>query len=198
MQARTLEQLRWLGVGCLVGAVSMFLCKAHTDEAYRRQSITLASPLPGSVATASLLAAFTTRYRIEGELPLPPDREKLPMRASDVLDVPAALHAEFRSRDGEAFVVEAPAFHLEYPLGSEGWFASDEFVLPRRGEYAVSFEVGDGGLPAGRTLRIAPVEVFYYLPELMHLIGGLALATGIALWSALAFARRYAASDASQ
>jgi len=196
MRTRTLERLRWVSVLCLIGAALMFLFKAHTDEAYRRQSITLASPATGSVATARLLAAFTTRYRIETELPLPPNREKPSMRASAVPDVPAALHAEFRSPDGHAFAFEARAFHFEYPTGSEGWFASDEFLLPRRGEYAVSLEVGDGGLPVGRMLRIAPVEVFYYLPELMSLIGWLAAGAGLALWTSLAFARRYAASDA--
>lgn len=195
MRTRTLERLRWLSVLCLVGSVSMFLCKVHTDDAYRRQSIRIASPEVGNVANARLLAAFTTRYRIETELPLPAAREDPSLHVSDVRDAPAALHAEFRSRDGKTFVFEAPAFHFEYSSGSGGWFASDEFVLPGRGEYALSIKVFDGGLPAGRTLSIAPVEVFYYLPEVMSLIGWLALATGAALWISLAFARRYAASD---
>lgn len=195
MRTRTLERLRWLSVLCLVGAALMFLCKARTDDAYHRQSITLASPAAGGVAIGDLLAAFTTRYRIETELPLPPAREDPSLRVSDVPDVPSALHAEFRPRDGKAFVFEAPAFHFDYGSGSEAWFVSDEFVLPERGEYTVSIEVGDGGLPSGRSLRIAPVEVFYYLPELMRLIGWLAFAIGSALWFALAFARRYARPD---
>ena len=196
MRSRTLERLRWLSVLCLAGAALMFFYKARTADAYHRQSIALASPAAGNVSTGRLLAAFTTRYRIETELPLAPAHEDPSPRVSDVRDAPAVLHAEFHSRGGEAFVFEAPAFHFESPAGSEGWFASDEFVLPGRGEYTVSIEIGDGGLPAGRTLRIAPVEVFYYLPELMSLIGWLAFATGSVLWLALAFARRYAPSDA--
>jgi hypothetical protein len=196
MQARTLERLRWLSVVCLAGSALMFVGMARDEEAADAAIVVMPAPAMGGEVLARL--ATTTSdvpYRIEMTLPLAP-AEEASARRTHPPDVPAALRAEFRSEDGESTRIDVSPLRYEYLAGDGALFASEAFALPRSGTYDVSLTALGGALPPGRMLTIAPVDPLYVLPELTSMIGWTAFAAGSALWSALAFARRYAVSDA--
>lgn len=196
MRSRTLERMRWLSVLCLAGAAMMFLSMARSDEAYRRQFVDMLPPVRGEDASGRFETALEAPYVIEMGVRLAAAEREKAEEFPGLPSVPIMLHAVFRDSKGIVTRVDVDAMDFLSSSGDEATFVSRPFLLSEPGAYQVTLSTREDRLPPRSLIRIVPAENILYLPEVMRMLGWLAFATGSALWIALAFARRYAPSDA--
>lgn len=198
MQARTLERLRWLSVVCLVSAAVGFMLVERRAHAFDNDTAHFPSPGPGVPVRAIVDVPITTRYVVQLDLPSPVRDDALP---SDLPPQPAGLRVSIRSDQGAANTVDIREFAFWSASARSGIasYSSAPFRVPA-GRQEIEVSSMDGRLPAGRALSFVEsgdVSGFFVVQDVMRFLGWASLALGAALWSALAFACRYAASDAS-
>ncbi len=199
MRSRTLERMRWLSVLCLAGAAMCFAWVEWQTNASRRDWADFPSPAPGMPVKVSVDVPSVRRYQLSMEMPLP-------AAARDSIHMPelspqsAGLRVVIDPRHGDSRMVEIPqlVFCSEFVWGGTATYCSEPFELSA-GSYEIEVSTAEHRLPPGRALSIVKIgddTGFWIMHGFMRFLGWVALATGTALWCALAFAHRYAPSDA--
>lgn len=198
MRTRTLERLRWLSVLCLVGAAICFLLVERRTNAVEAAWAHVPSPAPGMPVKTTVEARDKARYEIQMDMPLPV-AARHDVHFPDLPPQPAGLRLSIGGGRGAAKTVDIRALHF---CSETGWagiatYCSEPFGI-EAGKHQVEVSVADDGLPPGRALslvEIAEGSGFLIVQDFMRFLGWASLGIGSALWIALAFARRYAASD---
>lgn len=201
MRSRTLERLRWLSVLCLIGAAICFALVERRARAFERSSAHFPSPAPGAPVKAMVDVAGPARYQLQMRMPMPAASRNL-LHMPELSAQPAGLRIAIDPRDGTAKTVDIPrlVFCSEYTWGGIAIYCSELFELSP-GPREIEVSIADDALPPGRALdlvEVAPLSVADIAQGLVRFLGWLAFAAGLALWMALAFARRYAPSDAAR
>lgn len=199
MRTRTLERLRWVSVLCLVGAAICFAWVERQTAGFEGAQANFPSPAPGAAVKASIDVPRSRSHEIRMEMPLPAaarDSLHLPELPSQ----PAGLRVSVTTarRDAKQIDIRELRFCSEYPWGGIAIYCSEPFELSA-GRHEITVSVTDDRLPPGRALSIVDIgdaAGFLIMRDFTRFLGWLALTIGAALWTALAFARRFVASDA--
>lgn len=199
MRTRTLERLRWLSVLCLAGAAICFMLVDRRTNALERGWAHFPSPAPGMPVRTMVDVQGTARYQVRMDTPLPL-AARHDVHFPDLPSQPADLRLSIGSGRGAAKTVDIGVLHFCSESGGDGiaTFCSEPFEMAS-GQQDIEVSVADDGLPPGRALSIVEIgegSGFLIVQDFMRFFGWAALWIGGALWAALAFARRYAASDA--
>jgi hypothetical protein len=198
MQARTLERLRWLSVLCLMGAAMCSLLVERRTNAVEAAWAHVPSPAPGMPVKAALDVRKTSQYQLQMDMPLPV-AARHDVHFSDLPPQPAGLRLSIGGRRGAAKTVDIRElrFYTEFAWGGIATYSSEPFWIAS-GRQEIEISATDDRLPPGRALSLVEIgegSGFLIMQDFMRFFGWLALGIGAALWIALAFARRYAASD---
>lgn len=201
MRTRTLERLRWLSVLCLAGAAICFLLVERRTNAVEAAWAHVPSPAPGMPVKARVEARDTAQYQIRMDMPLPA-AARHDVHFPGMPPQPAGLRLSIRSGRGAAKTVDIRElrFCSEFVGSGIATYCSEPFGIGA-GKHEVEVSVADDGLPPGRALSLVAIgqgSGFLVVQDFMRFLGWGSLGIGSALWVALAFARRYAASDAAR
>lgn len=199
MRSRTLERMRWLSVLCLVGAALCFALIERRAGAFEKDWADFPSPAPGAAVKAWIDLPEAAEYAIQMQMLLP-TAARQEAHLPSLPPEPVGLHVSIEMTPGAARTIDiaelAPC--SESPWSGIVTYCSPPFEMPP-GRHDIEVSVTDDRLPPGRALSIVPVRVvsgFMIVQAFTRRLGWLAFAIGAALWIALAFARRYAPSDA--
>lgn len=200
MRSRTLERMRWLSVLCLAGAAMCFAQSAKWERAVSRDSLVLPAPAPGASVNGHVTVWQRQARTVEMLVPVAKSdvgksssRERPPM--------PAALRIEFTHESGAKMAVDINRFDFLAAIddGTIGLYESLPFDLPKSGHYAVSVSAASDDVHPGQLLQLNflnPGMGYFWVSDFIAQLAWVSFAIGAALWIALAFARRYAPSDA--
>jgi len=200
MRSRTLERLRWLSVLCLAGAAMCCAQSARWERAVSRDSLVLPAPAPGGSVNGYVTVWQRQARSIEMLVPLAkPEVGKSPGR--ELPPIPAALRVQFVHEFGAKTTINIDRFDFVAAIndGTIGLYKSPHFDLPKSGYYVVSVSAANDDLRVGQLLQLNvfnPGLGYFWVSDFTAGLGWFALGIGAVLWLALAFARRYAPSDA--
>lgn len=200
MRSRTLERLRWLSVLCLMGAAMCFAQSVRWERAVSRDSLALPAPAPGASVTGYVTVWQRQARSIEMLMPLEkPEVGKSPGRERP--PIPAALRVRFVHESGAKTTINIDRFDFVAAIkdGTIGLYDSPHFDLPKSGYYVVSVSAANDDLRVGQLLQLNvfdPGLGYFWISDFTAQLAWVSFAIGSALWCALAFARRYAPSDA--
>lgn len=199
MRSRTLERMRWLSVLCLAGAAMCFALVERRANAFEKDWADFPSPAPGAAVKAWIDVPEAAQYVMQMEMPLS-TAVRDEAHLSSLPPKPAGLHVSIETTHGAARTIDIRELALcsESPWSGIAIYCSPPFEMPP-GRHDIEVSVLDDRLPPGRALSIVATGVvsgFMIAQDFMRFLGWLAFAIGLALWCVLAFARRYAPSDA--
>lgn len=199
MRSRTLERMRWLSMVCLIGAAICFALVERRASAFEKDWANFPSPVPGEAVKAWIDVPEAAQYEIQMDMPLPASARGA-AHFPTLPPQPAGLRLSIDTAHGVAGMVDIHEFRS---CSEEAWagiatYCSKPFEMPG-GRHDIGISVSDDRLPPGRALSLVPIDLVSHamiVQEFTRFLGWLAFAAGCALWIALAFARRYAFSDA--